>query len=471
MAVTRAKDSEIKAAFQKFDKDNSGSLEIGELYDVLREIGLEITKEHFDGYSQIMMDDFDTDKSGALDYDEFTRFYEQVLVNESGKGQYKEMLELKEEGNTFFRSGDYLKAAATYTKAIKAAADHGIENDAKLAPIYSNRSASFLKLSKVTQALTDAEKCVELKPDWDKAHFRKAAALEASEKDAEALIALEESLKLAGADQVPIVEQKIRLVKQRIHRHEREMHKNEKRDGHKSGSKPPSPESKSPAPEKTDEEIAAEKAAADKAAAEKEKQRAANEARAKKEKVEADAKAAKLAAEGAERAAKAEADAKAKTEADAKAAAEAEKAAAAKAAADAKAAEKAKADAQKAAKADADAAAKAKKDAELKAKKDAEAKAKAAKDAEAKAKKEAAAKAKAAAAAEEKAVKDAEAARAKKAKAAAAAKGGATSEAPPTGPSLILVGIGFVLTVTVFAVVFGGKKTAKAVAKSGRGKK
>ena len=121
MAVTRAKDSEIKAAFQKFDKDNSGSLEIGELYDVLREIGLEITKEPFDGYSQIMMDDFDTDKSGALDYDEFTRFYEQVLVNESGKGQYKEMLELKEEGNTFFRSGDYLKAAATYTKAIKAA--------------------------------------------------------------------------------------------------------------------------------------------------------------------------------------------------------------------------------------------------------------------------------------------------------------------------------------------------------------
>ena len=105
MAVTRAKDSEIKAAFQKFDKDNSGSLEIGELYDVLREIGLEITKEHFDGYSQIMMDDFDTDKSGALDYDEFTRFYEQVLVNESGKGQYKEMLELKEEGNTFFPLG------------------------------------------------------------------------------------------------------------------------------------------------------------------------------------------------------------------------------------------------------------------------------------------------------------------------------------------------------------------------------
>ena len=43
----------------------------------------------------------------------------------------------------------------------------------------------------MSQALQDAKKCCELKPDWDKAHFRKAAALEASEKDAEALIALE----------------------------------------------------------------------------------------------------------------------------------------------------------------------------------------------------------------------------------------------------------------------------------------
>ena len=69
----------------------------------------------------------------------------------------------------------------------------------ELAPIYSNRSASFLKLSKVTQALTDAEKCVELKPDWDKAHFRKAAALEAGEDDDGALKALEVRTVLGSA--------------------------------------------------------------------------------------------------------------------------------------------------------------------------------------------------------------------------------------------------------------------------------
>jgi hypothetical protein len=61
----------------------------------------------------------------------------------------------------------------------------------ELAPIFSNRSASFLKLSKVNQALADAERCVELRPQWDKAHFRKAAALEAAEDDDKALKALE----------------------------------------------------------------------------------------------------------------------------------------------------------------------------------------------------------------------------------------------------------------------------------------
>jgi hypothetical protein len=36
----------------------------------------------------------------------------------------------------------------------------------EFAPIYSNRSASFLKLNKVTQALSDADLCVNLRPDW-----------------------------------------------------------------------------------------------------------------------------------------------------------------------------------------------------------------------------------------------------------------------------------------------------------------
>ena len=39
--------------------------------------------------------------------------------------------------------------------------------------------------------MADAEKCVELQPDWDKAYFRKAVALEASDDDDLALIEFE----------------------------------------------------------------------------------------------------------------------------------------------------------------------------------------------------------------------------------------------------------------------------------------
>ena len=48
----------------------------------------------------------------------------------------------------------------------------------RLAP-RSNRSAALLQLSKTAKALADAEECIRLEPDWDKGHFRKAAALEA----------------------------------------------------------------------------------------------------------------------------------------------------------------------------------------------------------------------------------------------------------------------------------------------------
>ena len=32
----------------------------------------------------------------------------------------------------------------------------------------SNRSAALLQLSKTTKALSDADECIRLRPDWDK---------------------------------------------------------------------------------------------------------------------------------------------------------------------------------------------------------------------------------------------------------------------------------------------------------------
>ncbi|GIL52402.1 hypothetical protein Vafri_8286 [Volvox africanus] len=89
------------------------------------------------------------------------------------------MASFKDQGNDEFKKENYLKAAALYTQAIK--------EDPQNAVLFSNRSAALLKLNKVTKAMEDAEKCISLKPDWEKGYFRKGAVLEAQEKMAEAL--------------------------------------------------------------------------------------------------------------------------------------------------------------------------------------------------------------------------------------------------------------------------------------------
>lgn len=94
---------------------------------------------------------------------------------------------LKDQGNQFFKSGNYLKAAALYTQAIK--------QDPSNPTLYSNRAAAFLHLVKLNKALTDAETTVSLKPDWEKGYFRKGCVLEAMERYDDALAAFQIALK------------------------------------------------------------------------------------------------------------------------------------------------------------------------------------------------------------------------------------------------------------------------------------
>ncbi|XP_059632480.1 uncharacterized protein LOC132275102 [Cornus florida] len=93
---------------------------------------------------------------------------------------------LKDQGNEFFKSGNYLKAAALYTQAIK--------KDPSNPTLYSNRAAAFLHLVKLNKALADAETTITLKPDWEKGYFRKGCVLEAMEQYDDALAAFERAL-------------------------------------------------------------------------------------------------------------------------------------------------------------------------------------------------------------------------------------------------------------------------------------
>lgn len=77
--------------------------------------------------------------------------------------------EAKKRGNEAWTSGDFAEAIKQFTEAI--------ELDGKNAVYYSNRSAAYLSSGKIDEALSDAKKAVNLRPDWGKAYSRKGAAL------------------------------------------------------------------------------------------------------------------------------------------------------------------------------------------------------------------------------------------------------------------------------------------------------
>ncbi|XP_073108062.1 uncharacterized protein [Elaeis guineensis] len=93
---------------------------------------------------------------------------------------------LKDHGNEFFKAGNYLKAAALYTQAIKLEPNNPT--------LYSNRAAAFLHLVKLNKALCDAEMTITLNPQWEKGYFRRGCVLEAMERYDDAVAALQVAL-------------------------------------------------------------------------------------------------------------------------------------------------------------------------------------------------------------------------------------------------------------------------------------
>ena len=67
---------------------------------------------------------------------------------------------LKDQGNKFLQEGKFEDAIRSYSEAIAL--------DPKNHVLYSNRSAAYAKSSQYVKALEDAEKTVQLKPDWGK---------------------------------------------------------------------------------------------------------------------------------------------------------------------------------------------------------------------------------------------------------------------------------------------------------------
>uniref|UniRef100_A0AAV2JK34 Uncharacterized protein n=1 Tax=Knipowitschia caucasica TaxID=637954 RepID=A0AAV2JK34_KNICA len=100
----------------------------------------------------------------------------------------KKSASLTEKGIKLVQEGQYAQAVSMFTEAIKC--------DPKDYRFFGNRSYCYSCLDQFPQALADAERSIQLAPDWPKGYFRKGIALMGMKRYSEAEKAMEKVLRL-----------------------------------------------------------------------------------------------------------------------------------------------------------------------------------------------------------------------------------------------------------------------------------
>uniref|UniRef100_A0ACD5ZGZ8 Uncharacterized protein n=1 Tax=Avena sativa TaxID=4498 RepID=A0ACD5ZGZ8_AVESA len=101
--------------------------------------------------------------------------------------------EAKAKGNAAFSAGRFEEAAGHFSDAIALAPGNHV--------LYSNRSAALASIHRYSDALADAKKTVELKPDWAKGYSRLGAAHLGLGDAASSIAAYEKGLALDPSNQ------------------------------------------------------------------------------------------------------------------------------------------------------------------------------------------------------------------------------------------------------------------------------
>lgn len=73
--ITGEQREEIRTAFLLFDKDRSNTIDIQELKDAMKALGIHMTKQQ----ANEMMERIDKDGSGQLDFDEFLGLMSEII--------------------------------------------------------------------------------------------------------------------------------------------------------------------------------------------------------------------------------------------------------------------------------------------------------------------------------------------------------------------------------------------------------
>ena len=91
--MSKVGEEAIRSAFNFYDVDGSGKISVNEIKNVMDRLGLDLSVHKI----KAEIDQFDSNKNGELEYEEFYDFFMKVLSNSNGN------LTLEEETAALFR--------------------------------------------------------------------------------------------------------------------------------------------------------------------------------------------------------------------------------------------------------------------------------------------------------------------------------------------------------------------------------
>merc|ERR1712086_393293 len=91
--LTQDQVEEIKEAFDLFDTDGSGSIDVNELKVAMRALGMDAKSEEI----RKLINDIDTDGDGTIDFDEFLAM---MTARKQGEDTREDLIKILEEGLT-----------------------------------------------------------------------------------------------------------------------------------------------------------------------------------------------------------------------------------------------------------------------------------------------------------------------------------------------------------------------------------
>ena len=210
----------VRTAFDKFDADGSDKLERGELLKVLEELGLDVSDGEFVAFAEALMEDYDADGNGELDFEEFKKLYAQCLESDETRKAYVEELRAAVGGLV----GGALSAVVESDAAAKIQAVHRGKQARKELQEKREQEAAAVKIQAVHRGKQARKELEEKRRDVPEAPPAESAV----ESDSAAVDTMVEELvdevsastePVGGADNDDLEEQAAAAVKiQAVHR-------------------------------------------------------------------------------------------------------------------------------------------------------------------------------------------------------------------------------------------------------------